>query len=200
MAIRPTVLPEWAMNDVVNPLNGQLNVVEPPSERKLTGWTFLERPNRQWWNWFQRQTSLFIAYFDQMFGESAVSQPLVPDWSGLTSQPTINFFYYSVVGDKVYFKCNIAWSGNGNITTALTMTNLPFPAKNQSFFQQVCQVERGTIGAIANGKTLYGAFSANSTTLVIRETDLTTGTSTDSIDKGSDGQLRISGFYIIEPA
>lgn len=199
MAIRPTVLPEWAMNDVVNPLNGQLNVVEPPSERKLTGWTFLERPNRQWWNWFQRQTSLFIEYFDQMLGQSAVSQSVVAVWSGLTSQPTVNNFYYSVVGDKVYFKCNIAWSANTNNVDPLTMTNLPFPAKNQSGFLQVCQVERGTVGAMPNGKTLYGAFSFNSTTLVIRETDLTTGASTDSINKGSDGQLRISGFYIIEP-
>ena len=65
MMPEPTVLPEWASQDVLNQVSGQYNVVEPPSEKKLEGWTFLEKPNRQWWNWFQRQTYLWLAYFKQ---------------------------------------------------------------------------------------------------------------------------------------
>lgn len=65
MATKPTVLPAWAMNDVKDPISQQYNVVEPTSAKKLTGWTLGEKPNRQWWNWFQRQTSLWIEWLNQ---------------------------------------------------------------------------------------------------------------------------------------
>lgn len=65
MVLRPTQLPQWATSDIQDPISDQYNVVEPPSERKLTGWTLKEKPNRQWWNWLLRQTYLFLQWFDQ---------------------------------------------------------------------------------------------------------------------------------------
>jgi hypothetical protein len=50
------ILPEWAKEDKNDPLSGQDNVVPPPDEVKLEGWRIGEKPNRQWWNWFNRQT------------------------------------------------------------------------------------------------------------------------------------------------
>ena len=73
MMPEPTVLPEWAMQDVLNDVSGQYNVVEPPSEKKLEGWAFGEKPNRQWWNWFQRQCALWIAYFRQQEAMNVVT-------------------------------------------------------------------------------------------------------------------------------
>lgn len=197
--VRPTVLPEWAMQDVQDPLSQQFNVVEPPQEKKDDGWFLGEKPNRQWWNWFQRQTSLFIAYFDEMLGESATSQTIVPIWDGFTVQPTVNFFYYSIVGDKCFFNGNIQWSGNLDTTTAVRINNLPFLAKNVSGFLQCIQVERGSSATMPNGKTLYANLNANTSNLLIRETDLTTGISIDTVDQGASGTLRFSGFYVIEP-
>ena len=54
------VLPEWAMQDVQDPISQQYNVVEPPLEVKKEGWSFQDTPNRQWWNWFNRQTYLCL--------------------------------------------------------------------------------------------------------------------------------------------
>lgn len=33
MVLKPTILPEWAENDVVDPISGQNNVLEPPTEK-----------------------------------------------------------------------------------------------------------------------------------------------------------------------
>ena len=35
MMPEPTVLPEWAMQDILDDVSGQYNVVEPPLEKKL---------------------------------------------------------------------------------------------------------------------------------------------------------------------
>jgi hypothetical protein len=62
---RPTVLPEWASLDVLDPTSGQYNVVEPPTEVKENGWALGEKPNRQWWNWFQRHCYLWLQWLNE---------------------------------------------------------------------------------------------------------------------------------------
>lgn len=54
MADRPEQLPEWATEDQVDDVSGQNNVVEPPAERKESGWDRREIPPRQWQNWLAR--------------------------------------------------------------------------------------------------------------------------------------------------
>lgn len=197
---KPALLPEWATEDQQNPISGQWNVVVPPDEKKLSGWTLGEKPNRQWWNWFNRTVFDWIAYLDSIFGSSAASQTITPNWDGLTVQPSVNFFYYSLVGDKCFINGNIQWSGNADTTTTLRINNLPFRAKNISGYLQCIQVERGTAVTMPNGKTLYANLNANTTNLIFRETDLSAGSTIDTIDKGATGTLRFSGYYIIEPA
>ena len=197
---RPTILPQWATTAVQNDQSGQYNTAQPPPEVMQIGWTLGVKPNRQYWNWLHRQTYYWLQWFDEMFGGSAESETLIPTWDGITNQPSVNFFYYSLVGDKCFFNGNIQWSGNLDTSNPFRMTNLPFPAKNVSGYLQCIQLERGTAATMANGKTLYANCNANTTNLLIRETDLATGTTIDTIDQGSSGTLRYSGFYIIEPS
>lgn len=65
MVSKPTVLPQWATNDVQDPISQQFNVVEPPLEKKTDGWFLGEKPNRQWWNWLHRQTYLWLQWLNQ---------------------------------------------------------------------------------------------------------------------------------------
>lgn len=65
MVSKPTILPEWAANDVQDPVSNQFNVVEPPTEKKLSGWFLGEKPNRQWWNWLHRQAYLWLQFLSQ---------------------------------------------------------------------------------------------------------------------------------------
>lgn len=53
----PGVVPNWAMNNVVDPISGQPNVVTPPIEKQDNGWAFGEFPPRQWFNWLGRNTA-----------------------------------------------------------------------------------------------------------------------------------------------
>lgn len=65
MVLKPTILPEWAENDVVDPISGQNNVLEPPTEKKLEGWARLEFPPRNWFNWLGRYTNRWLAFLKQ---------------------------------------------------------------------------------------------------------------------------------------
>lgn len=64
---RPAQYPEWATNDVQDPLSQQWNVVEPSASKKSDGWFLGEKPNRQYWNWLQRNIFDWIVWFDSLF-------------------------------------------------------------------------------------------------------------------------------------
>ena len=73
MADKPVVLPQWASNDVQDPISQQWNVVEPPLEKKTDGWFLGEKPNRQWWNWFQRTVYDWILWLDQQESQNVTT-------------------------------------------------------------------------------------------------------------------------------
>ncbi len=47
---RPTVDLDWAESDVVDPTSGQNNKVEPPAAWKANGWSYQEKPPRNYGN------------------------------------------------------------------------------------------------------------------------------------------------------
>lgn len=70
MVNKPSDYPIWAENDVVDPVSGQNNVLEPPLEKQLNGWDRLEHPPRNWLNWLGRLTNRWIEWFDQQESQS----------------------------------------------------------------------------------------------------------------------------------
>lgn len=203
---RPTVLPKWAMEDQIDPISLQENVVEPPPERKLSGWTFQEKPNRQYWNWFQRQTSLWIEYFAENLDFD--SDFFVPTISGINPDPSVlilNSAYYSKEGDRVYLSVNLIWNGNA-VTGPMVISNLPYTAKNAPGpFNQSMHITRGggptfpvQPGVFDNPGEISALISANTTNLTIWNVDFTTGVGAPVPNAGNSGQLIINGFYFIE--
>lgn len=196
---KPAVLPEWAVNNIPDPVSGQLNVVEPPLEKKLTGYLLGEKPNRQYMNWLFRTTNDWIAYFNDNLDFD--SDTIVPVWTGLTNQPSVNYFYYSKEGDRVYFSCHIIWAGNVDVNP-LVMTNLPFLGKNSPGLIQSVHVSRG-VGptnanpAYADGKILSAFIYGNQTTLNVWGEKPADGIGSELV-ASNIGQLIISGFYFIE--
>jgi len=196
---KPALLPEWATGDKQDPVSGQFNVVEPPPEKKISGYLLGEKPNRQYLNWLFRTTNDWIAYFDSNLDFD--SDTIVPVWTGLTNQPVINYFYYSKEGDRCYFSCHITWAGNVN-PNPLVMTNLPFAGKNSAGFIQSVHVSRGAgptnaDGAYANGKIISALIYANQTTLNLWGEKPADGLGSELV-ASAIGQLIISGFYFIE--
>ena len=64
MADKPEKFPDWALEDEVDEVSGQLNVVEPPAQRFDSGWTRREIPPRQWMNWLLRKTALWFRWLE----------------------------------------------------------------------------------------------------------------------------------------
>ncbi len=112
MVDKPTVLPQWATDDVQDPISQQFNVVEPPLEKKTDGWFLGEKPNRQWWNWLHRQAYLWLAWLNQQ-----ESMNVTTDASGVGLFPIDNALITIQAVDlndssKIYWATGIKTPGN----------------------------------------------------------------------------------------
>lgn len=85
MVLKPSILPEWAENDVVDRISGQNNVLEPPTEKKLEGWARLEFPPRNWFNWLSRYTYRWLSFLKQQ-----EEQAVLTDGNGVCLFPYDN--------------------------------------------------------------------------------------------------------------
>ena len=161
---RPTVLPEWATEDREDPVSGQYNVVQPPPEKILEGWSLGEKPNRQWWNWYQRTAGDWIAYFAENLDFD--SDTFILTWSGLDiGSLTTNQAFYSKEGDRLYFTIHVIWSGNTD-AGLLQITNMPYDAKSTPGLLQAIHVSRG-IGPTLPGKGVLSVLTGPGTILGI---------------------------------
>ena len=62
---RPSVVPEFATNNINNGLLGAPNVQEPPLGTKQSGWNYGQKPEREYFNWLHRVTYQWINYLDE---------------------------------------------------------------------------------------------------------------------------------------
>jgi len=65
MTDRPDKFPTWAAIDVVDPVSGSNNVIEPPEAKKLQGFGRAEKVPRQWFNYQWRLTYIWLMYLDE---------------------------------------------------------------------------------------------------------------------------------------
>lgn len=70
---KPTTLPEWAVQDQIDPVSLQNNVLTPPPEYQQYGWTRGQFPPRNWFNWLGRNTYQCIAWLFQQESQSVVA-------------------------------------------------------------------------------------------------------------------------------
>lgn len=61
----PPEFPDWATNDVTDPISNVKNVITPALEMQQSGWLFQQFPPRQWFNWLARYTGRWIRYLAQ---------------------------------------------------------------------------------------------------------------------------------------
>lgn len=195
------VLPEWATQDIQNDESGQFNVVEPPPEKKLAGWALGEKPNRQWWNWLQRQTYLCLDYlFTQVATIDAnINNPATafsPVVNGLDNID-VNLMYYSRQGDRVFIQYHLSYVGN-TLTSPISF-GLPFPANDDTDFLQYLSVSRAGAITLPNGLALSAEILSSATFANLHGENLTTGTGSAVSGIAGNGQLCIHGFYYAEP-
>lgn len=63
---KPSLHPDFATDDALDPVSGANNVEEPEANKKLRGWDRHERPPRQWMNWVHRVTALWTHYLEEI--------------------------------------------------------------------------------------------------------------------------------------
>lgn len=68
---KPTVKPQFAWDDQVDPTSGKNNVIEPPAAKKQYGWDYKEKPARNWMNWIHRITLNWVDHFDDVVHRAA---------------------------------------------------------------------------------------------------------------------------------
>ena len=62
---QPPKKPDFATSDLTNGPLGALNVQEPTSGKKLSGWDYGEKPPREFFNWIHRITNNWLYYLDE---------------------------------------------------------------------------------------------------------------------------------------
>jgi hypothetical protein len=70
MITKPTQYPEWATTDVIDPIEGTPNVLEPPKAKKEVGWIPGEQAPNNFMNWIHRLTNDWVKYFDSVVPET----------------------------------------------------------------------------------------------------------------------------------
>lgn len=71
---KPTKIPLWAVDDIVDQTEGTNNAIEPPAERTAEGWVFQERLPRNYLNWQQRQYGNWIGHLNGWRAKIIVQQ------------------------------------------------------------------------------------------------------------------------------
>lgn len=62
---RPEKFPEWALVNVIDPIEGTPNVLEPPDGDKQVGWRPSQVCPNNFMNWIHRVTDDWLKYLDQ---------------------------------------------------------------------------------------------------------------------------------------
>jgi hypothetical protein len=70
---KPSVLPQWAIDDQVDPVSMQNNVLTPPPAFQMYGWLRSQFPPRQWFNWLGRLTYNALAWLFQQEAQAIVA-------------------------------------------------------------------------------------------------------------------------------
>lgn len=84
---KPGALPEWASTEIKDAVSGQLNVYEPPEQKKKLGWNYKEKPARQWLNWLHKTTYEWLKYFDYFLNRPKIyTTGYLPDAATSKSQ------------------------------------------------------------------------------------------------------------------
>jgi hypothetical protein len=63
---RPSAFPDFATDDVTDPVSHQPNVSEPPSDNKTEGWKNGQYPPRQYMNWLHRVVNNWLKWLDSI--------------------------------------------------------------------------------------------------------------------------------------
>lgn len=82
---KPSTLPKFAEQDIIDPTSGQLNVEEPDDLHKDYGWSFKEKPPRQFFNWLHRCTYTWLKWIDDTTLEGKVIMKLTCNAGTFTS-------------------------------------------------------------------------------------------------------------------
>lgn len=72
---RPSKLPEWALVESNDPTTGQPNISEPSTGIKNSGFTYNEKPPRQYFNWLFNTINKWVSYLDERTITPPISLP-----------------------------------------------------------------------------------------------------------------------------
>lgn len=136
---KPSVFPDFAMTDVIDPTSGQPNVVEPSDTKKNVGWVYNEKPPRQYFNWLARTTSLWIHYLSDAIDVvftwiGNICASVIPNDSSVSGE-TCKDALDTLGGDVatingtlsgVLYQINVLQNAINNIVTVPIGTILPF--------------------------------------------------------------------------
>ena len=140
---RPTTLPTWAVQDVVDPVSHQNNVETPPDSSQQFGWAFQQYPPRNWFNWLGRWTSNWLAYLKQNDPKSRTFNTFTTTNNSDSDGPVITIPQSGLRPIVLIFVNNTASGENDNWFAGMATTN-----STSSFNVNIISNNKITVGQI----------------------------------------------------
>ena len=191
---KPTLFPDWALSDIIDPTSGQNNVVEPSAGQKNTGWTFKQFPPRQFFNWLLRLTNEWLKWFDERityielgFIDRSADIIAYNGWTSLTTKK----FFVREINDLVFISYHFEGAGDPlNITVIYLPGTLELAADSGAVINMNLSIKDG--GADTLGVSAL-AHELNATRIYFYP-DLTTGITIPNSTWTGSGNKKVSGF------
>ncbi len=114
---KPSKIPTWATVEDTDPTTGKLNRVEPSAGIKQTGFTYNEKPPRQYFNWLLWLIGEWLTWINDNINQALnTNSDVVFDSVQATTQTTSPTINSDIVNTKAL---NALSSGNGEVNTDL---------------------------------------------------------------------------------
>lgn len=161
MATKPDKLPEFAVDNAVDPDSGKNNVIEPGTEQKSKGWfPFRKRPERNILNWLHRKTYEWLKHYDDTYQEGTYEGVRCINSNDPTSQPQNVFCVFDLKWRRTNDFLQIILPAGIEIPQVsppgyigLNEWTRLYPASGDSVFPEELQLDNGAINeAIFRGK------------------------------------------------
>jgi len=190
MAVKPTVIPNWATTDVVDPTSGQNNQVEPAVGVRATGFVPLnKKPERQFINWLHKLSGDWITYFDSVVDQD-VTTTGTPSFASIATNVItgVNPVFSTVSSDI------IIRAGAGSNTIEL---------RGAISVRDASDVTQLAIDNITGNLSLSGILLMTGTALINHASDLNivTAGDLDMIANSGNGKVQVKAdFEVRDPS
>lgn len=155
---KPDDYADWAVDPQVNPISGQNNFEKPPAGEIQFGWQYLQKPPRQWFNWWQRTAGQWVRWLEYR----ATREPVVDAGaSGVTLSGTDDAIQVFTPSANITVKLDNTFESGQSVTVVnkSSVYTITVTANDDTHITFINKLSSGEIKALADTPAVNTSWS-----------------------------------------